>query len=338
MRFENVSVAGLAHVDAPYRITSEELEKQLSPVIQRIGGRSDMIQSLTGIVARRFWDADQQPSQIATMAAEEAIRNAGIEKSRIGILISTSVCRDYIEPSVACLVHGNLGLGPECINFDVGNACLAFLNGMEIVGNMIERKQVDYGIVVDGESSRFVVETTIRRLLESPCSAETFRASFATFTLGSGGAAMVLARSDMAPEGHRFLGGVSLAATQHRNLCRGQVDRMETDASSLLVAGLELAALTYQKACRELSWRPDELDECILHQVSAVHTAKLIEILGLDEKKVHMTFPELGNVGPAAIPITLSKALEAGRIQKGNRVALMGIGSGLNCAMMEVVW
>ncbi len=56
------------------------------------------------------------------------------------------------------------------------------------------------------------------------------------------------------------------------------------------------------------------------------------------KQKVYKTFPEFGNVGPAAIPITLSKALEAGRIQKGNRVALMGIGSGLNCAMMEVVW
>ena len=338
MRFENVSVAGLAHVDAPYRITSAELEEQLSPVIQRIGGRSDMIQSLTGIVARRFWETDQQPSRIATMAAEKAIQNAGIEKSRIGILLNTSVCRDYIEPSVACLVHGNLGLSPECMNFDVGNACLAFLNGMEIVGNMIERNQVDYGLIVDGESSRFVVETTIARLLASPVDAETFRASFATFTLGSGGAAMVLARSELAPEGHPFLGGVSLAATQHRNLCRGQVDRMETDASSLLVAGLELAALTFQKACRELAWQPDELDECILHQVSAVHTAKLIELLGLDKTKIYKTFPEFGNVGPAAIPITLSKSLEAGRIQKGNRVALMGIGSGLNCAMMEVVW
>ncbi len=297
-----------------------------------------MIQSLTGIVARRFWDQDQKPSGIATMAAEKAIRNAGIEKSRIGVVINTSVCRDYIEPSVACLVHGNLGLHSECMNFDVGNACLAFLNGMEIIGNMIERNQVDYGIVVDGETSRFVVETTIARLLNSPFSEEAFRASFATFTLGSGGAAMILARSELAPEGHRFLGGVSLAATQHRHLCRGQVDRMETDASSLLVAGLELAALTFQKACEELGWTPDVLNECVLHQVSAVHTAKLIELLGLDASKIYKTFPEFGNVGPAAIPITLSKSLEAGRIQKGDRVALMGIGSGLNCAMMEVVW
>ena len=338
MEFRNVSIIGLAHVDAPHCITSTELEAQLAPIIKRIGGRPEIIQSLTGIVARRFWDTDQQPSEVATMAAERAIEDAGIDKSRLGILLNTSVCRDYIEPSVACLVHGNLGLGPDCMNFDVCNACLAFLNGMEIIGNMIERGQIEYGIVVDGEGSRFVVESTIHRLLDSGCDVEAFRANFATFTLGSGAAAMVLARSDLAPEGHRFLGGVSVAATEHNNLCHGQVDHMETDASALLVAGLELAERTFKKACRELGWKPDDLDEYVLHQVSAVHTAKLLALLGLDEGKVYKTFPEFGNIGPAAIPFTLSKAVELGRVNKGDRVALMGIGSGLNCSMMEVVW
>jgi acyl-CoA:acyl-CoA alkyltransferase len=338
MKFQNVSIIGLAHVDAPQRVTSAELEEQLSPLISRIQARKDIIQSLTGIKARRFWEPGRKPSEAATMAAEKAILDAGIDRSQLGILLNTSVCRDYIEPSVACLVHGNLGLSPDCVNFDVGNACLAFLNGMEIIGNMIERGQVDYGIVVDGEGSRFVVETTIKRLLASDCDEKTFRDNFATFTLGSGGAAMVMARSDLVPEGHRLLGGVSLAATEHKDLCRGQVDGMQTDASALLVAGLKLAGATFRKAREALGWHPEDLDQFILHQVSAVHTAKLIELLGLDDKKVFKTFPEYGNVGPAAIPMTLSKALEADRIHKNDRVALMGIGSGLNCAMMEVRW
>ena len=338
MKFRNVSIIGLAHVDAPQRVTSAELEEQLSPILERIRARKDIIQALTGIKARRFWEPGRQPSEAATMAAEKAIFNAGIDKSQLGILLNTSVCRDYIEPSVACLVHGNLGLSPECMNFDVGNACLAFLNGMEIIGNMIERGQVDYGIVVDGEGSRFVVETTIQRLLSSDCDEKTFRDNFATFTLGSGGAAMVLARSDLAPEGHLLLGGVSLAATEHKDLCRGQLDSMHTDASGLMVAGLQLAGATFKKAKRELGWKPEDLDQFILHQVSAVHTAKLIQLLGLEDKKVYKTFPEYGNVGPAAIPITLSKAFEADCLHKNDRVALMGIGSGLNCAMMEVRW
>ena len=63
-------------------------------------------------------------SQAATAAALIAIERAGIPKDRIGVLINTSVCRDYIEPSTACLVHGNLELGRSCLNFDLGNACL----------------------------------------------------------------------------------------------------------------------------------------------------------------------------------------------------------------------
>ena len=49
-------------------------------------------------------------------------------------------------------------------------------------------------------------------------------------------------------------------------------------------------------------------------------------------------YPEFGNIGPAAVPITLSKAAESGRLHKGSRVALMGIGSGLNCSMAEIIW
>ena len=50
------------------------------------------------------------------------------------------------------------------MNFDLGNACLAFVNGMDVVGNMVERGQVDYGIVVDAETSRLAIETTMELL------------------------------------------------------------------------------------------------------------------------------------------------------------------------------
>ena len=51
---------------------------------------------------------------------------------RVGLLVNTSVSRDYLEPSTASIVSGNLGLAENCQNFDVANACLAFINGMDI--------------------------------------------------------------------------------------------------------------------------------------------------------------------------------------------------------------
>jgi 3-oxoacyl-[acyl-carrier-protein] synthase-3 len=64
----------------------------------------------------------------------------------------------------------------------------------------------------------------------------------------------------------------------------------------------------------------------------------LCEALGIDLSKCFLTFPRLGNVGPAAVPVTLAMAAEAGRVRQGDHVALMGIGSGLNVGMMSVTW
>lgn len=338
MKFTNVAIAGLAHVDAPNRVTSAAISDRLAPMLTRIGLPIDVLESASEIVARRYWDEGVQPSGAATLAAEKVLTSSGIDRARIGVLINTSVCRDYVEPSVACLVHGNLKLSPECLNFDIANACLGFMNGMQLIGNMIERGQVDYGMVVDGEGARFVQDATIARLLEPSTTSEDFRGQFATLTLGSGSAAMLLCRRDLAPDAPRFTGVVSRAATEHNHLCRGQNDHMVTDAKSLLAAGLGLALQTWKIAQHELGWSGDVLDEAVIHQVSGTHTRMLCKTLGLTPEKVLAIYPEFGNIGPASVAIALSKAAEAGRLQRGARIGMMGIGSGLNCAMAEVVW
>jgi len=337
MRFENVSILGLAHVDAPHRVASADIEQQLAETLHRLGMRPDLLRDVSGIMERRMWDDGVQPSDVAARAGELAIEAAEIDRSDLGILINTSVCRDYVEPSTACIVHANLGLPETCMNFDLGNACLAFINGMDMVGNMIERGQIDYGIVTNGESSRLPTEKTIERLLEPEIDEAAFRANFATLTLGSGAAAMVLGRRNDR-DGRRFLGGVNLAATEHCRLCYGQVDGMITNTRELLVAGLDLATRTWAKAENELGWKVDEFDQFVIHQVSRTHTDKFAGILGLDRDKIFRLYPEYGNIGPAGVPIVLSKLAEGGRLAPGQRIALMGIGSGLNCTMAEVVW
>ena len=205
MKFETVAIASVQHVDAPHRITSAEVDEQLLPTMERLNIKPGMLERVAGITARRFWDPGTQPSDVAAEAAELAIEAAGIQRERLGVLINTSVCRDYIEPSTACLVHGNLGLPSTCDNFDVGNACIAFINGMEIVSNMIELGQIECGIVVDGEGSRYIIESTIERLLDESTDEKTFRDEFAALTLGSGAVAMVLAHRDHAPDAPRYL-------------------------------------------------------------------------------------------------------------------------------------
>ena len=269
---------------------------------------------------------------------EQRLADAGIDPDRVGLLVSTSVSRDYLEPSTASIVSGNLKLSDTCQNFDVANACLAFLNGMDIASRMIERGEIDYALIVDGETANLAYEKTIERLSGIDVTEEQFRNEVATLTLGSGAAAMVLARAELAPGAPRYKGGVTRAATQWNGLCRGNLDRMVTDTRTLLIEGIKLAQKTFLAARQALGWVVEELDEFVIHQVSQVHTAAFIKAFGIDPKKVLTIFGEHGNIGPASVPIVLSKLREMGRLKKGDRVALLGIGSGLNCSMAEVVW
>ncbi len=274
----------------------------------------------------------------ASLAAEKVLAETGVARDKVGILVNTSVCRDFLEPSTASIVAGKLQLAENCQNFDVGNACLAFLNGMDIAAHMIERGDIEYALIVDGECSRYITEQTIQRLSSPSVTAEQFRDEFASLTLGSGGVAMLLANADLYPDGHRYLGSVSRSATQFSRLCSGNIDRMVTDTKTLLIEGLKLAGKTFGAARQMFGWAVGEIDEFVIHQVSRVHTEELVKMLGIDPRKVLTIFPEFGNIGPASLPTALSKLNESGRLVKGKRVALLGIGSGLNCSMAEVVW
>ncbi|MUV13065.1 3-oxoacyl-ACP synthase III [Noviluteimonas gilva] len=338
MLFQHVAIAGLAHVDAPRRLSSDEINARLKPTLDRLGIKTDVLKDVAGIHARRLWDEGMLASDAATLAAVKALADAGIDPNKVGLLVNTSVSRDFLEPSTASIVSGNLGLSDMCQNFDVANACLAFLNGMDIASRMIERGEIDYALVVDGETADLAYERTVERLLRAETTAEEFKNEVATLTLGSGAAAMVLARAELVPGAPRYKGGVTRAATEWNKLCRGNLDRMVTDTRMLLIEGLKLAQKTWAAAKIALGWVADEMDEFVIHQVSQVHTAAFVKAFGINPKKVLTIFNEHGNIGPASVPIVLSKLREMGRLKKGSRIALLGIGSGLNCSMAEVVW
>jgi len=338
MLFQHVAIAGLAHIDAPRRLSSQEINMRLKPTLDRIGIRVDVLGDIAGVHSRYLWEEDVQASDVATLAGVKALADAAIDPARIGLLVNTSVSRDYLEPSTASIVSGNLGLPDTCQNFDIANACLAFINGMDIASRMIERGEIDYALIVDGETANLAYEKTLERLAREDVTEEQFRNEMATLTLGSGAAAMVLARAELAPGAPRYKGGVTRAATEWNKLCRGNLDGMMTDTRLLLLEGIKLAQKTFGAARHALGWVVEELDQFVIHQVSKVHTRAFTRAIGIDPKKVMTIFGEHGNIGPASVPIVLSKLRERGSLKKGDRVALLGIGSGLNCSMAEVEW
>lgn len=338
MLFENVHIMGLSYIDPPNIVTSSELEDELKDNLQRFKMRPNLIEDLTGIKTRRTFGPGLNPSIYATQTAVRALEDARLPKEKVGLLINCSISKDYIEPSVAAMIHGNLNLPSECLNFDISNACLGFLNGMEIAGNMIERGQIDYALLTSCESSEDLMRATLRQMKDPEIGQAEFRDRFATLTLGSGSTAMVLAHKKHAADKPRFLGGVSRAATQFNQLCVGHNEDMKTDAKTLLIAGTQLALETYAQAKAEMGWDKKEFQHYMMHQVGKAHLGGLIQAINVPADRVPMIFPEYGNTGSTTIPLALAKSVENGLVKKGDRVALMGIGSGINCSMMEIEW
>ena len=145
---------------------------------------------------------------------------------------------------------------------------------------------------------------------------------------------MVLGRASQHREGHRFLGGVSRAATEHHLLCTGDLTGMRTDSRALLEAAVDLAVLTWADAAEHFDWT--DLRMYVIHQVSKIHTEAIARALNIDPDRVPQTFPTRGNIGPASVPFTL--AMNSEHLVSGDRVACMGIGSGLNAAVIDIEW
>ncbi len=225
MLYQNVCLEAFAYTLPEEVVTSAEIEARLEPLYTRLRLPEGRLELMTGIAQRRFWPRGMPPSQMSIETANKAIRIAGIDREHIGALVHGSVCRDFLEPATACGVHHRLGLPDRSAVYDVSNACLGLLNGMVQVANMIELGQIRAGVVVGAESSRALVEATIHHLnADQSLSRNDIKAAFASLTIGSGSAAVVLVDRRLSRTGNRLLGGLVRSNTEFCHLCHSGRD------------------------------------------------------------------------------------------------------------------
>jgi 3-oxoacyl-[acyl-carrier-protein] synthase-3 len=346
MRYQNVCLETIAHTLPEEIVTSAEIERALEPLYTRLRLPEGRLELMSGIRERRFWPRGMAPSVKSVETAEKAIAQAGLDKRHVGALVHGSVCRDFLEPATACGVHHRLGLPDECAVYDVSNACLGLLNGVLQVANMIELGQIRAGVIVGTESSRSLVETTIAQLnADTSLSRNDVKPAFASLTIGSGSAAIVLADRELSRTGNRLLGGVARTNTRQCHLCQGGHNDsaaagplMATDSETLLQEGVATARAAFPAFLDELDWSAGDIRKTFCHQVGRAHQKLLFESLGLDPAMDYSTLEYLGNTGSVALPMTAAIGIENGRLQKHDRVALLGIGSGINVVMLAVDW
>lgn len=348
MRYENVCLEALGYSLPEEILTSDDIEARLAPLYQRLKLPPGRLELMSGIRQRRLWPRGMRPSAHSVVSGQRAIESSGIDRRHIGALIHGSVCRDYLEPATACSVHDQLELSEDCLVYDVSNACLGLLNGVVQVANMIELGQIRAGLVVGTEDSRQLLESTIDALnRDTSLTRQSVKPAFASLTIGSASAALLLVHKEISRSASALTSVVARAHTHHHELCQGGQEAsdvgssailMQTDSERLLQEGIAAGVATYARFLAECGWSPDEFDKTICHQVGGAHRKLMLQSLALAPERDYATYPWLGNTGSAALPVTLALAAESGFVASGDRVALLGIGSGINCLMASVQW
>ena len=281
MRYQQVCVEAVVHNPPPNVVTSSDIEQRLAPVYERLRLPFGRLELMTGIEERRFYDSGTLPGQVSVATVRNAVEQSALAPSDFGALVHGSVCRDQMEPATAAGVHAGSGLPDSSLVMDVSNACLGLLNGMLLIADMIELGRIRAGVVVGTETGRGLVEGTIDSLLnDDSLTRKSIKSAFASLTIGSGSAAIVMCHDSISQKNHRLLGGAFLSDTAKHNLCAGGVEaethgdsrpRMETDSEALLHAGIDLATRTWEKTKRELGWSNEDVDRVFTHQVGKQH-------------------------------------------------------------------
>lgn len=313
----------------PERVLSND---ELSKLVDT---SDEWITSRTGIKERRVAPVGQNSSDMATIAARQALEASGLDVKDIGLIICATVSGDFIFPSTACLVQRNLG-AKEIGAFDVSAACSGFMYALATAKQFVASGTVDNVLVIGVE--------TLSRITDY-----TDRGSCILF--GDGAGAMIvsskfehgeLLSTELKAEGEGFdviyipSGGTASPTTSETLAARKQF---------MSLRGREVykfAVSKFVELIEDARERHADLPfgYVIPHQVNARIIESAVERLALPADRVHVNIDRYGNTSAASIPIAFDEALRAGKLddKSGALVVLCAFGAGLTWGSVSIKW
>jgi len=289
-------------------------------------------------VRRRYVAAEGETALDFAVRACERLQSEGkLRAAEIDAVIFCTQSPDYIMPPNSCLLHGELGLRPDVLAFDITQACSGYINGLQIAGSLLE----------SGAAGRVLLATadTYTRYIHPGD-----RATRCLF--GDGGAVSMIARSQ---NGHvvrdihcgtagkhfnKFMipaGGMRVprspetgreAVDQSGNVRTPEHIKMDgMGVLSFFNATVPCAVTT---ALTSNGLKVSDIELFVFHQASQVALDSLRKALDIPPEKMLYDLAETGNLVSASIPVALSRAIESGRARPGQLALLCGFGVGLS--------
>lgn len=285
---------------------------------ERVDTSDEWIVSRTGIRARHIADDNEKTSDLALKAARAAIADAGIDAGEIDLIVLATTTPDMVFPSTACLLQEKLGIH-GCPAFDVQAVCAGFMYALVTADNYIKSGMAKKALVVGAEIISRILDWEDRRTC---------------VLFGDGAGAVVLGASDTPGLEHACLaadGRYNKILNTPAQISGGKIQGLpflNMDGPAVFKFAVkalsEIAATTLDQA----GVSQDAVDWLVPHQANLRIIESTARHLGLPMDRVVVTLPEQGNTSAASIPLALDTAVRDGRIRRGQRVLLEGIGGG----------
>ncbi|CAN5378152.1 ketoacyl-ACP synthase III [soil metagenome] len=326
-------IAGLGiHLPALVRTTAET-ERTLRERNPDLRLATGLIGRMTGVETVRVAPADWQSSDLAVAAARVALAES---PGPIDLVLFTSASQDMVEPATSHIVAHKLGIDAPVM--DVKNACNSVLNGMQVADALIRSGQYRRVLIASGEKTSVSVRWDLRS------SAEFIR-SFPGYTMGDGGAALVLEADSSGGAG--IVDSRFLAVSKHwevGTLPGGGTARthdidasyFDMDGRALQKAFLELGPDPVLDLLAAHGWTWDDFDLVAIHQVALPYLPPIFERLGVPDDRTVITVADYGNVASVVLPLQLQMARERGMVKPGSLVLLIGLAGGISLGLMAV--
>jgi len=275
----------------------------------------------TGIKKRHIAADGETTSDMATKAAQRALKAAKLTAAEIDLIVLATATPDYTFPATATVVQNKLGITRGAA-FDVQAVCSGFVYAIATADNFLVRGQFERALVIGSE--------TFSRILDW-----SDRGTCVLF--GDGAGAIVLERQDKAKAKDRGVKSVHLRSDgRYRDLLwvdggpstTQTVGHLRMTGNQVFKHAVAKISESVRAAVEAADVTIDDVDWFVPHQANQRILTAVAEKLGLDHQKVISTVAEHGNTSAASVPLALATAVEDGRIKQGDLVLMEAIGGG----------
>lgn len=287
----------------------------------------EWIRTRTGIEERHICQ-DETLTDLATAAAKAALENSGTDPQELDFVICSTIRGDYITPSLACVVARNLGI--HCMAFDINAACSGFIYALDCATGYFERGRAKKGLIVSAEAMSKMVDWHDRAtcvLFGDAAGAVVLEQgdSLLASTLSSDGNTEVLSIphvngnspfSDSKEEPHYlYMNG--------QEVYKFAVNAMSTGLTTVM---------------EEAGLAPEQIDHVFPHQANIRIIQTAMRKLKIPHDRYRINISHYGNTSSACIPVLLDEMNQAGKLQRGQIIAMTAFGGGLTTGAMVIRW